>query len=50
MPEVDLKEDDTKWTIETYAKHNEAMRKMEEKILIERDRRYAEVILKDKRH
>ena len=43
MPEVDLKEDDTKWTIETYAKHNEAMRKMEEKILIERDRRYAEV-------
>jgi hypothetical protein len=43
MPEVDLKEDNTKWTIETYAKHNEAMRKMEEKILIERDRRYAEV-------
>jgi len=31
------------WTVETYVIHNEAMREAEEKLQIERDRRYAEV-------
>ena len=33
----------SKWTLEAYVKHNESMRAMEEKLQIERDRRYAEV-------
>lgn len=33
----------TKWTIETYAFHNEAMRVVEGKFQTERDRRYTEV-------
>jgi hypothetical protein len=31
------------WTIETYASHNEALRRSEEKFQAERDRRYTEV-------
>lgn len=33
----------SKWTIETYAIHNEALRSVEEKFQTERDRRYTEV-------
>lgn len=36
-------EDNTKWNIETYAAHNEALRKAEDKFQEERDRRYREI-------
>lgn len=36
-------DDHTKWTIETYAAHNEALRKAENKFQKERDRRYREL-------
>ena len=36
-------DDNTKWTIETYAVHNEALRQAEAKFQEERDRRYKEV-------
>jgi hypothetical protein len=36
-------EKDKEWTLTAYVKHNESMRNMEEKLQIERDRRYAEV-------
>ena len=31
------------WTIETYAFHNDAMRRADKELVVERDRRYAEV-------
>lgn len=36
-------EDNIKWTIETYAIHNEALREAEKRFQEERDRRYSEV-------
>lgn len=36
-------ERNTHWTIETYAIHNEAMRKADNKFQKERDRRYSEI-------
>ena len=38
----------TEWTIATYVAHNEALRKAEDRLLSERDRRYAEVKLAER--
>lgn len=38
-----MTENETVWTVETYAAHNEAMRVVEDRFQTERDRRYTEV-------